>query len=126
MTYTEEQITGALAILASVGGDLKAASKRTGIDVETLAKWQALQPEQDVAHVLEAAIRRMLANMPETWNSRDWAPSLALLIDKFLILATHDRVTESVLANELGAMSEARRREIIDEANKILGTRSGG
>lgn len=119
-SYTPEQITEALVILASLGGDIALASERTGIPASLLRKWQVVAPTQTIPEMLEAAITRMLARMPESWPPSAWAESLSLLIDKLLLLR-HDELSQSeLMSHELQALSDSQRKRIIDEANRII------
>ncbi len=126
MAYSDAERTEALILLAINKYDFKKTSKELGMTVKSLRAWEKKYPKKGVPELLERAIQRMLMHIPPDMKARDWAISLGILMDKWLLgqgLATSR--SENILGF-LENMPEEDRLKVIDEAERILAARASG
>ena len=126
MAYSELEITEALILLAIKKYDFRATAEELGMSVKSLRNWNKNYPKKTVPELLERAIERMLMHIPKDMAAKDWAISLGILMDKWLLgqgMATSR--SENILGF-LANMPEEEREKIVVEAERILAERASG
>jgi len=69
--------------------DYELTAQQLGIAKKSLYNWEKDYTKKDIPDVpamLERAIMRMLAHIPEKWNGNDWGIALGILLDKWLLV----------------------------------------
>src|SRR5512138_1877724 len=85
--YSETEVAEALIKLAVNKYDYKKTAQATGISVRTLRRWDKLAPKKGVPDLLERAIERLLMVIPSDFNGSNWAITLGILLDKWLLMS---------------------------------------
>ena len=86
MAYSDGEVAEALVRLAVNKYDYKLTSNQLNIPVRTLRRWDKNVPKKGVQDLLDRAISRLLMAIPADMSGHDWAVTLGILLDKWLLL----------------------------------------
>lgn len=135
MAYSAETISKALVLLATYQNDYDKAAKEAGVSETSLRRWaageqkgengesgakkQQTKKDQTVSEGLEAAIRTLLASVPEM-QGHDWAVALGILLDKWLLINGQPTTRTESLTRQVNELSDDEYRTAIAEAERII------
>jgi hypothetical protein len=126
MAYSDAEKMEAIVKLAINRYNFAMTASDTGIPERTLRNWASAKNgvKKGVPELLERAIERMLMSIPKEWHGQEWAVSLGILMDKWLLMqGKATSRTESVL-RRMG-VSEDELDDILEEADRILEEAAG-
>ena len=86
MAYSDVEIAEALVRLAVNKYNFQLTSDQLGIPKQTLRRWNKNVPKKGVQGLLERAISRLLMAIPADMSGHDWAVTLGILLDKWLLM----------------------------------------
>ena len=86
MAYSDGEVAEALVRLAVNKYDYKLTSDQPGIPARTLRRWDKRVPKKGIQDLLDRAISRLLMAVPADMSGHDWAITLGILLDKWLLL----------------------------------------
>ena len=84
--YSEAEIAEALVKLAINKNDFDKTSAETGISTGSLKRWSKMQRNDSVPVLIEDTIKMLLLNIPDKISGHDWAITLGILLDKYLLI----------------------------------------
>lgn len=121
--YTEAEIADTLVKLAVNKGNLKKTSAETGVSTMTIYRWQKNQVpaagSESVAVMVESVVKHLLSNIPDKMSGHDWAITLGILLDKYMIMqgGVNSR-TENININENTDTKDLHDEEFFDQINQ--------
>lgn len=128
MAYSDAFVTEALIRLAINKYDYAKTAEQLQIPERTLRRWENDENvlKKSVPDLLDRAIERMLMVIPDKWNGHDWAVSLGILLDKYLLLQGEPTNRTENLIRGLKDVSQDDRDAVIKEAERILAKAASG
>lgn len=126
MAYSDAEIAEALVKLAVNKYAFQITADEVGVPVQTLRRWNKKVPKKGVGDLLERAIQRLLMVIPDNMSGRDWAITLGILLDKWLLLQGEPTERTENLYNVFGALTDDERQAVIAEAQETIGRFSAG
>jgi hypothetical protein len=131
MAYSDAFVTECMIRLAVNKYDYEKTAEQTGVPSHTLRRWDKSVIKKGVPELLIRAIERMLSVIPDRWEGHDWAISLGILMDKWLLMQGEATNRTESIVRGLKDVTTDERDAIIKEAERILteavgrGTSSG-
>lgn len=121
MSYSDGEKAAALIRLAVNKYDYEKTAAETGINKKTLGRWdKTVSKNGNVQGLLERAIQRLLEAVPETLSGKDWALTVAILIDKLQLVQGEPTDRRENVLRSIGSMNDDERDAVIREAEQIL------
>lgn len=118
--YGEAEVAEALVRLAVNHYDWNKTEEQTGIPVRTLRRWDKDVPKKGVPDLLERAITRLLMVIPKDLKGSDWAITLGILMDKWLLIQGEPTERTESLVRTFEALSEDERHAVVERAREII------
>lgn len=122
MAYDDIEKSEALIKLAINKGDYDKTAIDTGVSSKTIKRWAKISPKKGVAELLERAIERLLMNIPADMKARDWAISLGILMDKWLLAQGMATSRTENLFQSLTEMPDEELNELVKQFTDAAGT----
>ena len=122
MAYDDIEKSEALIKLAINKGDYDKTAIDTGVSSKTIKRWAKMSPKKGVAELLERAIERLLMNIPADMKARDWAISLGILMDKWLLAQGMATSRTENLFQSLTEMPDEELNELVKQFTDAAGT----
>ena len=123
MAYSDLEVSEAIIKLAINKGDYIKTSEDTGVGTTTLKRWAKMSPKKGVPELLERAIERMLMQIPPDMKARDWAISLGILMDKWLLAQGMATSRTENLFQSLNEMPDEELNQLVREFEEHAKTR---
>lgn len=126
MAYSDGEKAAALIRLAVYKYDYAKTEEETGINQKTLRRWDKNAAKNgSVSELLERAVQRLLIAIPENMPGKDWALTIAILIDKLQLVQGKPTDRRESILKGMRDMPEDERDAIIREAEQILAETMG-
>lgn len=126
MSYSDVEVAEALIRLAANKYDFNKTAEELKLPPQTLRRWNKSVPKKGVGDLLERAIERLLMNVPEGLKGNDWAVTIGILMDKWLLMQGEPTSRTEGIFRGLESLSDADRQSIVAEAERILAQAAGG
>jgi hypothetical protein len=120
MAYSDAFVTECMIRLAVNKYDFDKTAEQMGVTARSLRNWEKSFPKKGVPELLCRAIERLLSVIPEKWDGHDWAVSLGILMDKWLLLQGEATNRTESIVRGLKDVTTDERDAIIKEAERIL------
>mgnify|MGYP001082244981 CR=1 FL=1 len=124
MAYSDEKKAQVLIALATNKNDYTKTAEQTGVSRRTILRWSKEAPKKSdvensqmsVADLLEAALKRILADVPENWrNGQDWATAIGILIDKLQLMSEKPTSRTETVFKALSHVTDSELDELADQ-----------
>lgn len=125
MAYSDGEKAEALIRLAVNRYDFDKTAKELNLPVMTLRRWNKNVPKNGIADMLERAIEHLLAQIPKDLHGTDWAVTLGILMDKWLLTQNKATARTDHTVRALG-LSQDEFDDVLAEANRIIEAATGG
>tara|TARA_Y100000310_G_C20078403_1_gene532646 strand:- start:98 stop:502 length:405 start_codon:yes stop_codon:yes gene_type:complete len=120
MAYSDAEKAEALICLALNKHSYEKTAEQTGISDRSLRRFAKTATKNGVPQLLERAIERLLMLIPENLGGQDWAITLGILMDKWLLLqGLPTERTEGIL-RRIEEMHDTELDDVLTEAERIL------
>lgn len=122
MAYSDKERTEAMVRLAINNYDFRKTAEELGINHQTLRNWDDQYADVTIPELLDRALAKILAQVPEDMPARDWAVALGILADKWLLLqgeATQRSEVISRIEEQLPENADER-RAVLDDARAYI------
>lgn len=127
MAYSDAERTEALVRLAINNYDYTKTADETGISHQTLRNWDAQFGTVAIPDLLDRAIKKLLAAVPENMPAKEWAIAYGILMDKWLLIQGEPTSrTETNVFSRLGLDDPEFANDIEREMEKILSEAGSG
>jgi hypothetical protein len=126
MAYSDAEVTEAMIRLAVNKYDYEKTAEQTGVNERTLRRWDKNATKKGVPELLERAIERLLMVIPSDMKGNDWAVTLGILLDKWLLIQGEPTNRTESLIRGLKEVTPDDRDAIIREAERIIAEAIGG
>ena len=126
MAYSDAVVTEALVRLAVNKYNYELTAEQMGVTVRSLRNWEKSFPKKSVPALLERAIERMLMVIPETWTGHDWAITIGILMDKWLLIQGEPTERTESLVKHFDSLSDGEKQAVVAEAERIIASFSAG
>jgi hypothetical protein len=120
MAYSDVEITESLIRLAVNKYNYKLTAEQTGINERTLRRWDKNATKKSVPELLGRAIERLLMVIPSDLKGSEWAVTLGILFDKWLLIQGEPTSRTESLVRGLKEVTPDDRDAIIREAERII------
>lgn len=125
--YSEEEVAEAMVVLAANHNDYKKTSEQLGIGVTTLVRWSGDARDDSVPDLVEGVIKHLLTNIPDKMTGHDWAVTVGILLDKYLIFTGGPTArTENINTNSVSNLNDREYNEQLRSAEEAVRRLSGG
>jgi len=131
--YTDAEKAEAIIRLAVNQYDFTKTAREIRLPVQTLRRWNKNVPndvsnipdvpnvtKKGVAELLEIAIEHLLMAIPDNFSGQQWAVTVGILLDKWLLMRGEPTQRTENLVKTFEALSNDDRRAIIGEAERII------
>lgn len=119
--YSDLEKSEALLRLAINKGDIQKTSDELGITRRTLRRWANTSTNRPgITQLLERALDRILMQVPENMNGRDWAVAVGILFDKWLLSRGEPTARLEMITNALPGVSPEEVEDVMAEASRLL------
>jgi hypothetical protein len=118
--YSDAFRSEAVIRLAVNKYDYEKTAEQLGITRKTLRKWDKEYPKKSVPELLERAIERILSVIPSDMSGQDWAVTLGILMDKWLLIHGEPTQRTENIMQTFGELTEDERRAVVEEAQQIV------
>ena len=119
-SYSPEFRAEVLVRLAVNKYDFDKTARETGVSPRSIHNWNKEFPNKSVPELLERAIQRVLMVVPEDMPSKDWAITLGILLDKWMIWKGMPTSRMEQILKSVGSLPEDEYGEVLDEAERII------
>ena len=126
MAYSDGEKAEALIRLAINNYNFTKTAEETGIPAKTLRLWNKKVPKNSVSELLDRAVQRMLAAIPEKMSPYEWGVALGILLDKWLIVQGEPTQRTETIQRQVSRLSDDEFDDILEQANAILSEAKGG
>jgi len=126
MAYGDLEKAEALIRLAVNHYDYPKTAGELDISIPSLRRWNRTVPKKGIGQLLERAIEQLLMRIPEKFNGQEWAVTVGILMDKWLLAQGQATSRTESIERRIGQMTDDEYYNAIDEAERILAEAAGG
>lgn len=120
MAYSDKERTEAMVRLAINKYDYHKTADELGINHQSLRNWEKQYAEIAVPEMLDRAVNLFLAAAPYQKPDKDWAVTIGILLDKWLLLQGEATSRSESFIHGIENISDEERQQVIARAREIV------